>query len=41
MEKFLRDTHGVMNPAEKDKNDMIISVLKTVKFMVFHGFYKT
>lgn len=30
-----------MNSEEVDKNDMVISVLKTVKFMVSHGFYKT
>lgn len=32
---------GVMDAAEKDKNEMSISVLKTVKFMLSHGFYKT
>lgn len=41
LETFLKSTQGVMNPAEEDKNDMTISVLKTVKFMISHGFYKT
>ena len=41
MEQFLKSTMGVMDPAEQDKNEMTISVLKTVKFMLSHGFYKT
>lgn len=41
MEAFLKQTQGGMNVEEKDKNNMVISVLKTVKFMVSHGFYKT
>jgi len=28
-----------MDPEEVDKNDMVISVLKAVKFMVSHGFF--
>lgn len=32
---------GVMDPSEENKNEMTISVLKTVKFMLSHGFYKT
>jgi len=41
MEQFLKSTAGVMDPSENDKNEMTISVLKTVKFMMSHGFYKT
>jgi hypothetical protein len=41
MEQFLKGTNGVMDAAERDKNEMTISVLKTVKFMLSHGFYKT
>jgi hypothetical protein len=40
-ESYLKSTQGLMNPSEMDKNDMTISVLKTVKFMIEHGFYKT
>lgn len=30
----------MLDPSEVEKNDMTISVLKTVKFMLSHGFYK-
>jgi hypothetical protein len=41
MSSFLEQTKGVISPDEPEKNDMIISVLKAVKFMVSHGFYKS
>ena len=41
MEKFLKSTNGVLDPDDVDKNNMTVSVLKTVKFMMSHGFYKT
>lgn len=41
LEQFLKSTMGVMDPSEENKNEMTISVLKTVKFMLSHGFYKT
>jgi hypothetical protein len=41
LETYLKSIQGTMNPAEEDKNNMTISVLKTVKFMISHGFYKT
>lgn len=37
----LKSTQGVINSIEVDKNNMTISVLKTVKLMITHGFYKT
>ena len=39
MSDFLEKTRGIMDPEEREKNDMIISVLKAVKFMVSHGFF--
>ena len=39
-ENFLRSTKGTMNIVEKEKNEMTIEVLKTVQFMINHGFYQ-
>jgi len=37
---FLRDVNGQMDLYDEDKNDMTVSVLRTVKFMLGHGFYQ-
>ena len=39
-ETYLRQTKGVMHLIEKAKNEMTIEVLKTVQFMINHGFYE-
>lgn len=41
MQEFLKQTNGVLNPDDPDRNEMIVSVLRTVKFMINHGFYET
>lgn len=40
-ENFLKSTKGIIKSTEHAKNDMIIEILKTVQFMVNHGFYQT
>lgn len=39
MESFLYKTNGQLNPDQPDRNEMVVSVLRTVKFMIQHGFY--
>lgn len=43
MEQYLRTINGVIDSSDmdQDRNEMTIQVLKTVKFMISHGFYKT
>ena len=40
LEKYLKTVMGMMDPAQQDRNEMTVAVLKTVKFMMTHGFYK-
>lgn len=39
-EEFLREQNGQMDLVDMDKNDMTVCVLRTVKFMLGHGFYQ-
>lgn len=39
MQQYLESVKGIIDPAEEDKNAMTIAVLRTVSFMVMHGFY--
>lgn len=39
MQQYLEAIKGIIDPAEEDKNAMTIAVLRTVSFMVMHGFY--
>lgn len=39
MQQYLDTVKGNIDPVEEDKNAMTIAVLRTVSFMVMHGFY--
>lgn len=40
MQQYLESVKGIIDPTEEDKNAMTIAVLRTVSFMVMHGFYQ-
>ena len=40
MAQYLKSNCSGWDKEDIDKNEMIIAVLKTVKFMISHGFYQ-